>query len=117
MERSKSLKKSGSIKVKVPKSAFWEKDGYKVDVDRITDNVHQLDLLNKFFIERAELEADYARKLRQHKQKYQVYFSKSSMYGSHQQACMDVLEQSEPLAVIHEQISKLLHNDCSARVG
>ena len=98
-------------------TCFWDKDGYRVDVDRITENVQQLDLMNKFFVERAEVEAEYAKKLRQWKQKYQTAFAKSSMYGSHKQSCSHILEQTEPLSIMHDQMSKLLLNDCSARVS
>ena len=89
----------------------------KADVKRIDDNVAQLDLLNKFFSERADIEIEYAKKLRQWKEKFENSFAKSTLYGSHQAACTSVLEQSVPLCNLHDQIGKLLQNDCSARVS
>ena len=64
-ERSKSLKRDPSkvVKmnprmIKIEQTNFWEANGFRVDVERIDDNVQQLELLNKFFTERAEIEGD-----------------------------------------------------------
>jgi len=102
--------------LEIEQTHFWDKDGYKADVKRIDDNVHQLDLLNKFFSERADIEIEYAKRLRQWKEKFENSFAKSTLYGSHQAACTSVLEQSVPLCNLHDQIGKLLQNDCSARL-
>jgi hypothetical protein len=107
----------GGKMVPVPRTGFWDKDGYKLDVERITENVAQIDLLNKFFAERSEVEAEYAKRLKSWKSKYENAFSKSSMYGSHQQACTNLLSQTQPVIMMHEQMSEQLMNDCSARVS
>jgi len=44
--------------IKIEQTNFWEANGFRVDVERIDDNVQQLELLNKFFTERAEIEGD-----------------------------------------------------------
>lgn len=65
-ERSKSLKRdpSKTVKlhprmIKIEQTNFWEASGFRVDVERIDDNVQQLELLNKFFTERAEIEGTF----------------------------------------------------------
>lgn len=44
--------------IKIEQTNFWEANGFRVDVERIDDNVQQLELLNKFFTDRAEIEGD-----------------------------------------------------------
>jgi len=58
-------KRNSYVKMeKREETKFWHLNGYKVDTQRILDNIQQIDLLNKYFDERAKIEADYAKKLK-----------------------------------------------------
>jgi len=95
---------------------FWDLNGYKVDTQRILDNIQQIDLLNKYFDERAKIEADYAKKLKTWNEKMIKALEASTMYGSHQKGLIAITAQSEKIANHHQQIHDKIHSDCSTRL-
>jgi len=96
---------------------FWDTDGYKVDTQRIHDNINQIEFLSKYFDERAVIEAEYAKKLRTWNEKMMKNIEKSSFYGTHKTALTSITMQSEKMASHHQQIHDKMLKDCSSRVG
>merc|ERR1711935_418334 len=95
---------------------FWEQGGYKVDGQRVLDNIQQVDLLHKYFEERATIEADYAKKLKSWNERMVKNIEKSTLYGTHQTGLIQITLQSEKLAQHHQKMHDKIHSDCANRL-
>jgi len=95
---------------------FWEQGGYKVDGQRVLDNIQQVDLLHKYFEERAIIEADYAKKLKSWNERMVKNIEKSTLYGTHQTGLIQITLQSEKLAQHHQKMHDKIHSDCANRL-
>jgi len=95
---------------------FWEQGGYKIDGQRILDNIQQCDLLNKYFEERATIEADYAKKLKVWNEKMLKNIEKSTLYGTHQKGLVEITMQTEKMANRHQKMYDKIHSDCASRL-
>lgn len=99
-------------KLKTQPINFWEKDGFRADLERIQNDVDHATLLTKCIQERATIEGEYARKLSKWKDTYSHQFKKTTMYGTHEGACEQVLDATQPVIRIHEHMAKALVNQC-----
>ncbi|CAG5097318.1 Oidioi.mRNA.OKI2018_I69.XSR.g15022.t1.cds [Oikopleura dioica] len=91
---------------------FWENGGYKADLDRINGDIEHAALFAKCIQERSVIEAEYAKKLTKWRDSYSAQFKKTSLYGTHQGACEQILETTQPVIRIHEHMSRALVNQC-----
>jgi hypothetical protein len=67
----------GGDDILVPTSdSFWEVDGYRRTVKRVEDGVQQCSELMKLIQERAEIEKEYAKKLKAWSKKWNDSFDK-----------------------------------------
>jgi len=91
---------------------FWDKDGYKADLERINGDIEHAALFAKCFQERSVIESEYAKKLTKWRDNYSGQFKKTTLYGTHQGACEQILETTQPVIRIHEHMSRALVNQC-----
>ncbi|ESN92589.1 hypothetical protein HELRODRAFT_156082 [Helobdella robusta] len=96
--------------------SFWEVDCYKRTVKRAEDGFTACNDLIKMIQERAEIEKEYAKRLKMWSKRWNEYFDKCSEYGSTKLTLKESLEESDKLASVHLTIRERLNNEISINI-
>ncbi|XP_071956822.1 protein kinase C and casein kinase substrate in neurons protein 3-like [Antedon mediterranea] len=92
--------------------SFWDIDQYRIIIERIENGFKSCDDFMSMIQERAELEVQYAKKLRRWEEKWTTnVLKKGYEYGSTLEALCSCIQEAGHRANLHEQCQKRLLGD------
>lgn len=88
---------------------FWDIDGYQAVIDRLNDGYDVCENLTDMINDRAKVEEDYVKSLRQWQKKWTEFLNtKSKEYGTVKIACQSMLQTAEKFAEYHTTLENKL---------
>jgi len=96
--------------------SFWEIDGYRRTVRRVEDGAAQCTELMKLVQERADIEKEYAKKLKAWTKKWNDNFDKGPEYGSNKATLKGALDEADQIADVHLAVKDRLLSDIQSQI-